>query len=164
MDVPGRTTRPKKEIEKGKQVNAISKPKTSKSRYESDDSTFSSSGDEESGSAKKTTRAIREHQITQVTKPHANTGLDLVTLPIKEMKKGKTSFLLDTGATLTLVKIGNLKGNNKMRTNSVNWSNGSQNIHPWENSNNYPLGEQKIRHTMYVVKTNFPIDYEGILG
>jgi len=27
-----------------------------------------------------------------------------------------------------------------------------------------PLGEQKIRHTMYVVKDDFPIDYEGILG
>jgi len=39
-----------------------------------------SSGDEESEFAKKTTRAVREHQITHVTKPGANTGLDLVTL------------------------------------------------------------------------------------
>jgi len=43
----------------------------------------------------------REHQIKQVTKSHANTGLDFVTLPIKEIKRGKTSFLLDTGATQT---------------------------------------------------------------
>jgi len=73
--------RSKKEIEKKKQVNAISKLKMSKSRYESDDSTFSSSGDEKSRSAKKTTRAVRKHQITQVTKPRTNIGLNLVTLP-----------------------------------------------------------------------------------
>jgi len=87
-----RKSRPKRETDKKKQVNALSKSGASKSRYKSDDSTSSSSGDEESRSAKKTTRAVREHQITQVTKPHANTGLDLVTLPIKETKRGKTSF------------------------------------------------------------------------
>jgi len=27
-----------------------------------------------------------------------------------------------------------------------------------------PLGEQKIRHTMYVIRNDFPIDYEGIFG
>jgi len=27
-----------------------------------------------------------------------------------------------------------------------------------------PLRNRKIRHTIYVVKDDFPIDYEGILG
>jgi len=74
-------------------------------RARHDTRTMISSSREESRSAKKTTRVVREHQITQVTKPRANTGLDLMTFPIKETKKGKTSFLFDTGATLTLVKI-----------------------------------------------------------
>jgi len=161
-----RTTRPKREIEKGKQVNAISKPKTSKSRHDSDDSSFSSSGDEENRPAKKITRAVREHQITQVIKPHANTGLDLVTLPIKETKKGKTSFLLDTAATLTLVKIGNLKGDTKMRDERIALTGvtGHKIYTLGKIRATIPLGEQKIRHTMYVVKDDFPIDYDGILG
>jgi len=62
---------------------------------------------------------VREHQITQMTKSRANIGLDLVMLSINETKKGKTSFLLDTGATLTLVKIGNLKGDTKMRDERI---------------------------------------------
>jgi len=40
-----------------------------------------------------------------------------VKLPIKETKRGKTSFLLDTSATF--VKIGNLKGDMKMRDKQV---------------------------------------------
>jgi len=161
-----RTLRPKKEANKKSQVNAISKSKTSKSRYESDDSTFSSSGDEENRSVKKTTRAVREHQITQITKPRANTGLDLVTLPINETKRGRTSFLLDTGATLTLVKIGNLKGDTKMRDERIALTGvtGHKIYTLGKIRATIPLGEHKIRHTMYVVKDDFPIDYEGILG
>jgi len=113
----------------------------------------------------KTIRAVREHQITQVTKPHANTSLDLVTFPIKETKKEKTSFFLDTGATLTLVKIGNLKDDTKMRDERIALTGvtGHKIYTLGKIRATIPLGEQKIRHTMYVVKDDF-IDYEGILG
>jgi len=119
--------RAKRDEGKGKQVNSTIKIRKNKLQTRSEES-FSSGRDEEEKPKTKTTRAVRMHQITQVTKPHANTGLDLITLPIRETKKGKTSFLLNTGATLTLVKIDNLKGDTKMRDErSVNRSNGSQN-------------------------------------
>ncbi|KYN18580.1 hypothetical protein ALC57_09109, partial [Trachymyrmex cornetzi] len=50
-----------------------------------------------------------------VTGKYANTGLRLVTLPIKKMKKDRINLLLDTGATLTLIKVGNLKGETLIR-------------------------------------------------
>jgi len=108
---------------------------------------------------------VREHQITQVTKPYANTGLDLVTLSIKETKRGKTSFLLDTGATLTLVKIGNLKSDTKMRDERIALTGvmGHKIYTLGKIRATISLGE-KIRHIMYVVKDDFPIDYEGIFG
>jgi len=49
-------------------------------------------------------RAAKKYQVTQVTKrASANNGL--VTSPIKELKKGKMNFLVDSGATLTLMKV-----------------------------------------------------------
>jgi len=54
--------------------------------------------------------------VTQIKgKSQTKTGLDVVTLPIQETKKGKTSFLLDTGATLTLIKLRNLKNETSIR-------------------------------------------------
>ena len=54
-------------------------------------------------------RTASEHQITQVTGRHANTGLRLVMLPNKEIKKGWINLLLYTDMTFTLIKVGNLK-------------------------------------------------------
>jgi len=104
---------------------------------------------------------VREHQIIQVTKPRANTGLDLVMLPIKETKKGKQIFY----TTLTLIKIGNLKGDTKMRDERIVLTGVTGQTTKYifgKIRATIPLEEQKIRHTMYVVK-DFPIDYEGIL-
>jgi len=146
-DQPRRT---KRDEGKGKQVNTTVKVRKNKLHTRSKES-FSSSSDEEEKPKTKTTRAAREHQITQVTKPHANTGLNLVTLPIKETKKGKTSFLLDTGA-ITLVKIDNLKGNTKVRDESIALTGvtGHKIYTLGKIRATIPLGEQKIRHTMYV--------------
>jgi len=74
---------------------------------------LSSSSDEEEKHKTKSTRAAREHQVTQVT--DSGTGLHFITLPIQETKKGRISFLLDTGATLTLIKVGHLKGGTLIR-------------------------------------------------
>jgi len=110
----------------------------------------------------------RQHErcaSIKLHKPHANTGLDLMTLPINETKKEKTSFLLDTGATLMLVKTGNLKGDTKMRDERIALTGvtGHKIYTLGKIRATIPLGEQKIRHTMYVVRDDFPID-EGILG
>ncbi|KAL6267939.1 hypothetical protein P5V15_001007 [Pogonomyrmex californicus] len=88
-----------------------------KQQRRSDDLSFTNSGDDEEEEKPRTkiTRTVREHQVTQVNTPHTNATLDLITLPMRETKKRKTSFLLDTGATLTLIKVGNLKGNTLMR-------------------------------------------------
>jgi len=67
-------------------------------RNEDSDSSFSEEEEKEEVSRTKTSRSAREYKVTQINgNPRTNTGLDLVTLPIQEAKREKTSFLLDIG-------------------------------------------------------------------
>jgi len=102
--------RTKRDVGKEKQVNNTVKIRKNKSQAVSDES-FSSSSDEEEKSKTKTKRVAREHQVTQVIDSSSSIGLHFITLSIQETKKGRMNFLLDTDATLTLIKVGHLKGN-----------------------------------------------------
>jgi len=95
--------------------------KRRKKRHDNSDSSFSSSEEEEEEVTRtKTSRPARECKVTQVHRnSRANIGLDLMTLPIQEAKREKTSFLLDTGATLTLIKLRNLKDETPVREERI---------------------------------------------
>lgn len=63
---------------------------------------------------------MREYTVVQVTcKQRNHNGLDLITLPVRELRKKKLSLLLDTDATITLIKAKTLKGETKMREKHV---------------------------------------------
>lgn len=112
-------------------------------------------------------RIVRKYQVTQVSrKPHVSTGLDLVTLPIQEAKSGKMSFLLDTEATLTLMKVGTLKSDTQMREEclALTQVTGHKIYILGEIRAIMNLGDRNMRHSIYVVKDDFSIDNDGILG
>ncbi|XP_024872669.1 uncharacterized protein LOC112455126, partial [Temnothorax curvispinosus] len=90
----------------------------------------------------------------------------MITLPIQEAKKGKIDLLLDSGATLTLIKVGNLKEKTMVQEEKLALIGvtGHQIHTTGKIKATLDLGNKKIRHTMYVVKDDFPIEYEGILG
>ncbi|XP_011684741.1 PREDICTED: uncharacterized protein LOC105448076 [Wasmannia auropunctata] len=93
-----------------------------------------SSSEDEGVTKEKTTRAAREYRVTQMSgKPRISTGLDLVTLPMQEARKGKVSLLVDTGATLTLMKLKYVKDDTPLREDRMisNGSNRSQNSNYW---------------------------------
>jgi len=50
-----------------------------------------------------------------MTGGYTNIDLRFIILSIKEMKKSRINLLLDTGATLTLIKVGNLKSKTFIR-------------------------------------------------
>ena len=91
-------------------VTTAVQTRRNKQQSESEESSYASSEEEKEKRRTRKTRAASEHQFTQVTGKRANTGHKLVMLLIKEMKKGRINLLLDTGAILTLIKVGNLKG------------------------------------------------------
>jgi len=74
--------------------------------------------------------------------------------------------LLDTGATLTLIKVGHLKRDTLIREKQLALTRVmGHNIYTLGKIKaTIILGNREIRHTMHVVKDDFPIDYEGILG
>jgi len=98
--------RPQKMNSSKKQEHTTALVKRTKKRIECSNSSSSSSEEnEEKETTRKKSRPAREYKVTQIKgKSQTKTGLDLVALPIQETKKGKTSLLLDTGATLTLIK------------------------------------------------------------
>ncbi|KAL6268001.1 hypothetical protein P5V15_001079 [Pogonomyrmex californicus] len=72
------------------------------------------------------------------------------------------SFLLDTDATLTLIKVENLKGDTLMRKNRLALTRVTgHKIHTLGISATI---KREIRHIMYVIRDDFFINYEGILG
>jgi len=100
-------------------------------------------------------RAAREHQVTQVT--GTGTGLHFITLPIQETKKGRMSFLLDTGATLTLIKVGHLKGDTLIREKQLALTGvtGHKIYTFGKIKPTVILGNREIRHTMHIVKDDY---------
>ncbi|KAL6253474.1 hypothetical protein P5V15_012708 [Pogonomyrmex californicus] len=97
---------------------------------------------------------------------YTNATLDLIILPMRQTKKGKTSFLLDTGATLTLIKVGNLKGNTLMREErfALTGVTGHK-IHTLGKIRaTITLGDREIRHIMYVVRDDFSNKLGGDTG
>jgi len=87
--------------------------KTKKNRREKEEDSFTSSSEEDEKPKKHRMRKVVEYQVTQVISKAS--GLNLVSLPVKETRRGQTNFLLDSGATLTLIKIGKLKGDTQVR-------------------------------------------------
>jgi len=73
---------------------------------------------------------------------------------------------LDTEATLTLIKLRNLKDDTPMREERMVLTGiTGHKIHTIGKIRaTIPLRDRKIRHTIYVVMDDFPIYYEGILG
>lgn len=161
--------RPKAETKKKTPIHTTTQARKDRSQnnnYDSPASNYSSSEEEESSKRNKK-RTVKEYQVTQVI---GNTGfksdLELITLPVRESKKGQVSFLLDSGATLTLIKIGNLNGDTVMREEKMALTGVTgHKIHTLGKIRaTITLGTREVRHTIYVVRDDFPIDYEGILG
>ena len=101
--------RTKKDAEiKSRNNNKNGDKKENRPRKRNSDSERSS--DEEEGDKKKTARAL-EYQITHMRRtPQGSAGLDIITLPIRETKRGQINMLYDSGATISLIKVKHLKG------------------------------------------------------
>jgi len=70
------------------------------------------------------------------------------------------NFLLDTGATLTLIKAGHLKGDTLIHEKQLALTGVmGHKIYTLSKIRTIViLGNREIRHTMHIVKDDFPID------
>ncbi|XP_011701465.1 PREDICTED: uncharacterized protein LOC105458100, partial [Wasmannia auropunctata] len=85
---------------------------------------------------------------------------------MQEAKKGKVSLLFDTGATLTLMKLKYVKDDTPLREDRMTLTGvtGHKIQTIGKIRATIPIGDRKVRHTVFIVRDDFPIEYEGILG
>ncbi|XP_077282383.1 uncharacterized protein LOC143908567 [Temnothorax americanus] len=141
------------------------RPKTNGPRKK--DSNSAANSDEEDKEDTKQRRPALEYQMSHLTnKPRKHAGLDLITLPMQEAKHEKINLLFDTGAAVSIIKVKHLKGKtmieeDKMALTGVT---GHKAHTIGKFTATIDLKNRKIKHTIYVVKDDFPIEYDGILG
>ncbi|XP_029659455.1 uncharacterized protein LOC115233278 [Formica exsecta] len=125
------------------------------------------SSDEEERNERKSHRPAIEYQVSHFKNtPHIQTGLDLVTLPMREAKREKINLLFDTGAAISLIKVKHLKGETLIKEEKITLTGvtGHKICTIGKFKATITLEKRRIKHTMYVVKDDFPIEYDGILG
>ncbi|XP_029173288.1 uncharacterized protein LOC114942149 [Nylanderia fulva] len=146
------------------------KPKTRNSDTDfersSDEDEQNSDEDERHGEKNKTTRAL-DYQVTHVRSTFCEKArLNLITLPIREVKTGKINMLYDTGATVSLIKAKHLKSKTEIHKDKITLI--SITGHKARTIGKFfatiDLDDRKIKHAIYVVKDDFPMEYDGIIG
>lgn len=147
------------QIESEKDDRKKSRPRKNKSDTER-------SSDEEDSREESPARAI-EYRVSHVQRTQQDTaGLDLITLPIREAPNGTVKMLFDTGATISLIKLKHLKDDTPIYPEKITLMGitGHKARTIGKIHARIDIGNRKIKHTIYVVKDNFPMEYEGILG
>ncbi|KAM0728861.1 Retrovirus-related Pol polyprotein from transposon 412 [Formica fusca] len=125
------------------------------------------SSDEEDKEETKQRRPAIEYRVTHVKRaPRTHTGLDLVALPMRESKKGKINLLFDTGIAISLIKVKHLKDETLITEDKIALTGvtGHKVYTIGRINATINLYDGRVKHKMYVVKDDFPIEYDGILG
>ncbi|XP_036141761.1 uncharacterized protein LOC118645219 [Monomorium pharaonis] len=129
--------------------------------------TETASSDESSSDDASSSRTADAYRVTHVKHARgSDTGLDMITLPVREAERGKIEFLFDTGSTVSLIKLKTLKGQTKIRDEHIKLTGitGHSIMTLGRTSVNVVMHDKKIKHPMYVIRDDAPIEYEGILG
>ena len=125
------------------------------------------SSEEEGATSRTQSTRARAYQVTHVRRDGTRCdGLDLITLPIKETRAGKIDMLFDSGATISLIKVKNLKGKTRIYPEEVSLVGiTGHRVHTiGKMQATIKIGEREIKHAIYVVRDDFPMEYEGIIG
>ncbi|XP_067216920.1 uncharacterized protein [Linepithema humile] len=155
----------KPEYTKNKKINEESNTrntinKTNKHRETEDD-------DAERKTIKATAKTVREHKVLTADEiNHAHTELNLISLPMNEVIDNKINMLIDTGATMSLIKLNKLKDETIIYDKKITiiGATGHKADTIGVMQATIPLKTRDVKHELNVIKDNFPIEYDGILG
>lgn len=121
--------------------------------------------EEEEEDNKKTAQASRCYVTHLKGEPSVDTGLDLLSLPVRKAAKKRVEFLFDTGATISLIKLKTFKGDVKIYEKEIKligitdhaiMTLGKAYLH-------MDLKDGQIKHPVYVIRDNAPIEYKRAL-
>jgi len=164
---PGISVKP---LEQKKKTRKENKSDQRKSRQKKRDSELASgSSDSEEDVRKKQPRPAVEYRVTHINDKsyaHAKPELLIVKLPVREAKREHINMLYDSCSTISLMKLEKLKDDTLIYENKIALTGiTGHKIHTlgkvYATIN---VDEHTIKHAFYVVKDDFPIEYERILG
>jgi len=89
-----------------------------------------------------------------------------VRLLIRETKEAKLNMLYDSGATISLIKVKHLKGETVIHKDRITLVGitGHQARTIGKIYATINLADRKIKHEIHVVKDDFPMESEGLIG
>ncbi|XP_070159225.1 uncharacterized protein [Polyergus mexicanus] len=133
------------------------------------DSASSSSEDEQEEARKRQPRPASEYRVTHIKDmPRAKkkTDLLLITLPMRQAKDGKIQMLYDSGSTISLIKLKQLKDDTLIHEGKIALTGiTGHKIHTiGKMYATIKMDNHKVKHAFYVVRDDIPIEYEGIIG
>lgn len=124
------------------------------------------SSDDKDEERKLSRRTAVEYRVVLARASHADNGLDLISLPIKEAAKNKIEFLFDTGVAISLIKLKTLKNDNKIIKEQVRITEILGHVLETLRKTyiHVIINTTLKKHPLYVIKDNAPISYDGMLG
>lgn len=149
---------------RGNTRNAINKINKKQETNDKEDSDGEEKDKETHGTTAKT---VRERKVLTAEKiKQVNTKLDLISLPMHEVNNNKVNMLIDTGATMSLIKLSKLKDDAMIYNDKITiiGATGHKADTIGVIRATIPLKTRNVKHKIYVVKGDFPIEYDGILG
>ena len=112
-------------------------------------------------------RPIAEYKVSHMKREMpADTALDLVTLPIREVKRNKVNLLYDTGAAISMIKMANFKDTAILHEEKIKLTGitGHTMSTIGKVYATIILNKREITHPFYVTRDDAALEYDGILG
>jgi len=164
---PGISKKSPEQTEKTRKVNENDQRKTRQKKRDTESA--SGSSDSEEDARKKQPRPAVEYRVTHINdKPYARAKPELliVKLPVREAKRERIDMLYDSGSTISLMKLKNLKDDALVYEDKIALTGiTGHKIHTlgkvYATIN---VAEHTVKHAFYVIKDDTPIEHDGILG
>jgi len=141
--------------------------KTRTQQTRSNDSTSHSSESEQEEARHKEPRPALEYRVTHLTdKSLTGTELLCVEIPIQQSHTGTANMLYDFGSAILLIKLKYLKDETPAYGEKVTLTGvtGHQMQTVGKIYATIKLNTRKLKHAIYVISDDFPIEQNGILG
>jgi len=134
-------------------------------RHESE-STGSNSESETDQAKQRQPRPALEYRVTHIKEMTSVPQLLWAQLPVREAANGKINMLYDSGSTISLIKLRQLKDDALIYEKRIALTGiTGHKVHTiGKTYATIKLGGRRLKHAFYVVSDDTPIEHEGILG
>jgi len=133
------------EYRKKSRNESESDKKKQRHRRHASESTGSGSESEHDQAKQRQPKPALEYRVTHIKEVTSEPQLLWTRLPVREATNGKINMLYDSGSTISLIKLRQLRDDALIYENKK-------------------LDGRRLKHAFYVVGDDTPIEHEGILG